>query len=187
MSAVPPMRGSLVSDIGKKNRNRTKTPTGRRSIYVIHFKLPHDEQLALIFRLFASGWKIAGKFGALKENFRLPSRSKFKRQTWCKSMVVLTYPQGFGLGPGSGAPATAQRDTRDTSPNTQCVSQNIPENAILIRSHWCQLTLLPLSLLDLTAELWPEINTAWLTVMTTPIMQVTVLKVGFHQIGFKEI
>ena len=94
--------------------------------------------------------KLALTFGALKGNFRLPACTKLLMQIY---MAVPTYPQGFGLGPGSGAPATAQRDTRDTSPNTQCVSQNIAENATLIRSHWYQLTLFPLLLLDLTAEL----------------------------------
>ena len=100
--------------------------------------------------------------------------------------LTATYPHGFGLGPDSGAPAMAQRDTRDTSPNTQCVSQNIAENPTLIRSHWCQLTLFPLLHFDLCAELWPEIKMAWLTVITTPVTQVIVLNAGLHQIGFKE-
>ena len=97
-----------------------------------------------------------------------------------------TYPQGFGLGPDSGAPVIAQRDTRDTSPNTQCVSQNIAENPTLIRSHWCQLTFISLLFLDFMVELCPDINTAWLIVMTTPVIQVTVLNVELHHIGFKE-
>ena len=32
-----------------------------------------------------------------------------------------TYPQGLGMGPVWGYPLTAQRQTRDTSPNTLCV------------------------------------------------------------------
>ena len=35
--------------------------------------------------------------------------------------IILAYPHGLGMGPVSGYPDTAQRQTSDTSPNTSCV------------------------------------------------------------------
>ena len=97
-----------------------------------------------------------------------------------------TYPQGFGLGPGFGAPSTAHRETRDTSPNTQWVSQNKAAKPILIRNHWCHFVSCPMLSVVFNAELWPEIKNDWLTVMKTPAIHMKVLNCGLHQIGFNE-